>query len=99
MSKPLRRAQETQTRRTTQADEFRSSEVRIVCAKPSAPLTVVDFALQDARNECALLTAHVESLLKSPARPDIADVLSDVSDTTDRLSELLGVLATLVRHT
>src|SRR5258708_38976149 len=99
MSKPLRRVQEPPTGQTAQADALRSSEVRIVCAKPSAPPTVVDFALQDARNECALLAAHVESLLKSPARPDIGDVLSDVSDTTERLSELLGVLATLVRHT
>jgi hypothetical protein len=99
MSKPLRRIRETQTRQTAQADALPTSEVRIACAKPSAPLTVVDFALQDARNECALLTAHMEALVSSPARPDLVDVLADVSDTTARLSELLGVLATLVRHT
>jgi len=96
MAKPLRSAQE-QKQQTTDAD-LRSSEVRIICAKPSGPLTVVDFALQDARNECALLTAHVESLMSSPARPDIADVLSDVGATTERLTELLTVLATLVKH-
>jgi len=99
MSKPLRRVQETQTRQTAEAYAVPSSEVRIACAKRSAPLTVVDFALQDARNECALLTAHVEALVSSPTRPDLVDVLADVSDTTARLSELLGVLATLARHT
>ncbi|SRR5260370_40631975 len=98
MSKPLRRVHGTQNTQTTPADALRSSEVRIACAKPAGPLTVVDFALQDARNECALLSAHVESLVSSPARPDIAEVLADLSDTTARLSELLGVMATLVKH-
>jgi hypothetical protein len=99
MSKPLRRVQETRKTEPTQADALRSSEVRIACAKPSSPLTVIDFALHDARNECALLSAHVESLIRAPARPDIVEVLADVSGTTERLAELLGVLATLVKHT
>jgi hypothetical protein len=81
------------------ADEMPSLASELHRMWPRAPrASDVEFALQDAQNMVALLSANVEFLAQPRSPETVETVAIDLRASARRLGQLLGVIAVLLRH-